>query len=58
MKLLVADEGIVSLKPADVGWGDVDSATLQVKRDGVTLPIWIDGEILCVSTRRSVPRAI
>ncbi len=56
MKLLVADEGIVSVNLAEIGWGDVDSATLQVKHDGAAQPTWIDGDT-CASTRRSVPRA-
>ncbi|HTP10133.1 MAG TPA: C25 family cysteine peptidase [Anaerolineae bacterium] len=46
VKLLVADEGIVSVRPADVGWGGVDPATVQVKYDGNALPVWIDNDQL------------
>jgi len=46
VKLLVSGEGIVSVRLAELGWGDVDSATLQVKRDDTAQPTWIDGSIL------------
>ena len=44
VKLLAADEGILSVEPAELGWGDVDRATLQVKHDGTAQPTWIDGD--------------
>jgi hypothetical protein len=46
LKLLVADEGIVAVNLSELGWGDVDSASLQVKQDGMAQPAWIDGQTL------------
>lgn len=46
IKLLVVDEGIIAVKPAEIGWGGVDLATVRVKHDGVALPTWIDGGTL------------
>jgi hypothetical protein len=46
LKLLVADEGIVGVNLAELGWDDVNSPTLQVKRDGMAQPAWIDGHTL------------
>jgi len=46
VKLLVADEGPVSVQPAEIGWSGVDLATLHVRHDDIALPTWIDGETL------------
>ena len=46
VKLLMADEGIASVKPVEIGWGGVDLATLRVRHDDVALPTWIDGDTL------------
>jgi hypothetical protein len=46
VKLLVADEGIVAVTPAAIGWDGIDLKTVQVKHDGTTLAVWIaDGTL-------------
>ena len=46
MKLLVAAEGMVAVRPAAIGWSGVELATLHVTHDGVAQPVWIDGDTL------------
>ena len=46
VKLLVADEGMVSVAPAQLGWEGIDPAAVQVKHDGVAQPVWVEGDML------------
>jgi hypothetical protein len=46
VKLLVTDEGIVSVTPSQIGWDGIDLATVQVKHNGLTQPAWIDAATL------------
>jgi hypothetical protein len=46
IKLLIADDGMASIRLAEIGWLDVDPATVQVKRGSVAQPVWIDGDAL------------
>ena len=46
VKLLITDEGMVSVTPSQIGWDGIDPATVQVKHDGAIQPVWIDGDAL------------
>jgi hypothetical protein len=46
VKLLIGEEGLVALNPAQLGWNGIDPAAVQVKQGGLVLPTWIDGETL------------
>ena len=46
VKLLVSDAGPVAVNPTEIGWGDVDLATLHVTYAGITQSTWIDGKTL------------
>jgi hypothetical protein len=46
LKLLAADEGIIAVRPAELGWSNVDLAAVQVKHDGIAQPTWLDGDTL------------
>ncbi len=46
VKLLVSDEGMVSVTPSQIGWDGIDMATVRVKHDGIAQPVWIDSGTL------------
>ena len=43
MKLLVSDEGLVTVDPGTLGWPNTDLNTLHVKLRGVEQPTWTQG---------------
>jgi hypothetical protein len=46
LKLLVRAEGIVAVKPAELGWPEADLSSLQVKHNGAPWPTWIGDDAL------------